>query len=130
MQKLYKAKSSLFLVSQRRFSFLDRSMAQGTDDTLPMFIVNRKTGFLPRKEPLCDLPNRFEVVDRLLKAMEIEQPNGGKGLLWSGDFGKSVDTELPYIDMTDVKDPALVAALFRDYTFLASAYLLEPCDIN
>jgi indoleamine 2,3-dioxygenase len=32
--------------------------------------------------------------------------------------------------MTDVKEPALVTALFRDYTFLASAYLLEPCDIN
>ena len=97
---------------------------------MPMYVVNRKTGFLPRKEPLVHLPERFESVDRLLKAMEIHQPDGSKGLLWGGDFGPTAKTDLPLIDMNDVKDPALVSALFRDYTFLASAYLLEPCDIN
>ena len=30
----------------------------------------------------------------------------------------------------DVTDPVLVTALFRDYSFLASAYLLEPCHIT
>jgi indoleamine 2,3-dioxygenase len=32
--------------------------------------------------------------------------------------------------MTDVKRPDLIGALFRDYTFICSAYILEPCDLN
>ena len=60
----------------------------------------------------------------------MKQPDGSKGLLYNGDFGKTVDSGLPLIDMSDVKDPALTNALFRDYTFLCSAYILEPCDLN
>jgi indoleamine 2,3-dioxygenase len=38
--------------------------------------------------------------------------------------------ELPVIDVSDVEDSQLLSALFRDYSFVASSYLLEPCDIN
>jgi hypothetical protein len=49
------------------------------------------------------------------------------GLLARGQFGDAVDTELPcYADLVrDVTDTRLLTALFRDYTFAASAYLLE-----
>lgn len=32
--------------------------------------------------------------------------------------------------MSDVKDYELANALFRDYTYICSAYILEPCDLN
>ncbi|CAG8623988.1 19643_t:CDS:10, partial [Cetraspora pellucida] len=32
-------------------------------------------------------------------------------------------------DVNTITDQRLLSALFRDYTFLSSAYLLEPCDI-
>lgn len=34
------------------------------------------------------------------------------------------------MDVDDVEDAELLAALFRDYTFWASAYLLEPCHLH
>jgi indoleamine 2,3-dioxygenase len=85
---------------------------------------------MPRVEPLQHLPPKFAPVEKLLDAMTIEQPNGKKGLLWTGDFGKAVEKELPLIDVSDVKDPVLLSALFRDYAYIASSYLLEPCDIE
>jgi indoleamine 2,3-dioxygenase len=48
----------------------------------------------------------------------------------TGDFGDAVLKELPVIDVSDVEDSQLLSALFRDYSFVASSYLLEPCDIN
>jgi indoleamine 2,3-dioxygenase len=45
-------------------------------------------------------------------------------------LGDAVLSELPLIDVTAVDDGQLLSALFRDYTFLASAYLLEPCDLQ
>jgi indoleamine 2,3-dioxygenase len=51
-------------------------------------------------------------------------------LLWTGDFGEAVKKELPLIDMSELTRPDLITALFRDYTFLCSAYILEPCDLN
>ncbi|KAJ1980019.1 hypothetical protein H4R34_002614 [Dimargaris verticillata] len=61
--------------------------------------------------------------------MPVALPNGQPGLLAKGELGNAVKRELPLYDMDGVHDPELLMALFRDYTFLASAYLLEPCDI-
>ncbi len=47
-----------------------------------------------------------------------------------GELGDAVLSELPLIDVTSINDGRLLLALFRDYTFLASAYLLEPCNIQ
>ncbi len=34
------------------------------------------------------------------------------------------------IDLQTVNDPRLLNALYRDYTFLSSAYLLEDCHLR
>ncbi len=50
-----------------------------------------------------------------------------QGLLYYGQLGDAVKAELPEYKESDVAntDQKLLAALYRDYTFLASAYLLE-----
>ena len=100
----------------------------------PQFIVSPKNGFLPRKDPIEKLPKEFAALESLLQRMPLylegsDVKNGGKGLLYTGEFGKAVDAELPLYDVENITDSALLMALFRDYTFVASAYLLEPCDI-
>ncbi|KAJ1999206.1 hypothetical protein GGI04_004669, partial [Coemansia thaxteri] len=56
--------------------------------------------------------------------------DGTYGLLHSGRFGERIERELPLYDVGFIFDGRILSALFRDYTFLASAYLLEPCDIQ
>ena len=98
--------------------------------TTPQFIVSSKNGFLPRQDPLEKLPQRFNALESLLQRMPLYLPNGENGLLYTGRFGEAVDEELPLYHVNDITDSALLMALFRDYTFVASAYLLEPCDIT
>jgi indoleamine 2,3-dioxygenase len=47
---------------------------------------------------------------------------------------KAVDNELPnfmeQLKKVDVADERLNAALFRDFSMLSSAYLLEECHLN
>ncbi|UZJ57123.1 hypothetical protein CBS101457_006443 [Exobasidium rhododendri] len=124
--------------------FLLEDMAEyktGRVDNLPPFVISRQRGFLPRKDPLAQLPPMFEAVDSLLKRMTIHQAadSDGKreaGLLANGSFGQAVLNELGG-DGREVKavDEAiasgkmqLISALFRDYCFMTSAYLLEPVD--
>ena len=62
--------------------------------------------------------------------MPIRTAEGSPGLLATFDLGETLLRELP--DLTDevdkVRDDLRTAgALYRDYCFLASAYLLEPC---
>lgn len=95
----------------------------------PVFIVSPSTGFLPRQDPIADLPKKYEALNSLLDRMSLTLPDGTPGLLSKGAFGNAVDKELPLYDMSEVNDQELLMALFRDYTFVASSYLLEPCDI-
>lgn len=108
---------------------------------LPQFTLSRKAGFLPRQDPLVELPRQFSGLDSLLKRMTIQQydANGNKsgtGLLGHGHFGDAVNHELK-IDGVEAKavdaaiqsgNQQLLSALFRDYCFATSAYLLEPTD--
>ncbi|CAO3686796.1 unnamed protein product [Umbelopsis ramanniana] len=96
---------------------------------LPSFMVGTENGFLPRQEPLAQLPERFEKLESLLQRMPIRCRDGSPGLLAHGQFGDAVMSELPVYNVDDIQDNQLLSALFRDYTFAASAYLLEPCDI-
>ena len=94
------------------------------------FTVSLHNGFLPLSPPPTTLPPAFRVLDSLLKRAPMKTADGKEGLLASFTFGKAVEDELP--DLTDeihkVKDDLrIVTALYRDYCFLASAYLLEPC---
>jgi indoleamine 2,3-dioxygenase len=100
------------------------------DTTLPAFMVSTTRGFLPRQEPIIHLPAEFHVLESILTRMPIKTAAGTPGLLASCTLGETVLKELP--DLTGAIDKykdnlPLMNALYRDYSFLASAYLLEPC---
>ncbi|KAJ1876858.1 hypothetical protein H4R99_002666 [Coemansia sp. RSA 1722] len=94
------------------------------------FTVTSQTGFLPRHDPLPVLPSYFEKLEEILHEMPINKGDGTYGLLHSGRFGERIEHELPMYDVDFIFDSRILSALYRDYTFLASAYLLEPCDIQ
>lgn len=104
------------------------------DTSLPAFMVSTTRGFLPRMDPIAVLPSPdFDAVESLLQRMPVQTLSGAPGLLSSGKLGDAVLAELP--DLTDVVDKyrdnlPLMNALYRDYSFLASAYLLEPCHLR
>lgn len=100
------------------------------DTTLPSFMVSTTRGFLPRQEPIIKLPAEFDVLESILTRMPLKTLDGRPGLLATFTLGDTVIKELP--DLTDAIDKykenlPLQNALYRDYSFLASAYLLEPC---
>lgn len=100
------------------------------DKTLPAFMVSTTRGFLPRQEPVVTLPAEFDILESILTRMPIKTAAGDVGLLGSFTLGETVLAELP--DLTSAIDKykddlPLMNALYRDYSFLASAYLLEPC---
>lgn len=97
---------------------------------LAPFTVSLPNGFLPLSPPPTDLPPSFSALSSLLARMPIRTADGDPGLLATFNLGETLLRELP--DLTDevdkVKDDLrTVGALYRDYCFLASAYLLEPC---
>jgi indoleamine 2,3-dioxygenase len=102
------------------------------DMTRPAFMVSTTRGFLPRMDPIATLPAEFDALESLLQRMPVKTLSGEPGLLahGKGKLGEAVGKELP--DLTDAVDKykhnlPLMNALYRDYSFLASAYLLEPC---
>lgn len=111
---------------------------------LPSFTMSRSRGFLPRDDPLVSLPANvaaFDKVDSLLDRMTLIQPDGSPGLLALGEFGQEVHRNLctgaDAKDLEKAVDEAiatgnqdLMSALFRDLSFLVSAYLLEPVDLH
>jgi indoleamine 2,3-dioxygenase len=94
-----------------------------------VFSVTKTNGFLPRNDPLEHLPEQFSALELLLQRMPLKTATGENGLLYHGKLGEAVQKELPLFAVDDITDGELLMALFRDYTFLASAYLLEPCDL-
>ena len=93
-------------------------------------MVSKTRGFLPRQEPLVKLPREFDAVETLLQRMPVKTLYGEPGLLANFTFGDTVDRELPDLSSKVEKyrnDLVVMNALYRDYSFLASAYLLEPC---
>jgi len=81
-------------------------------------------------DPIVTLPKEFDAFESILQRMPVKTLSGEPGLLAQYKLGDVVDNELP--DLTDAVDKyrdnlPLQNALYRDYSFLASAYLLEPC---
>ncbi|KAL9132242.1 MAG: hypothetical protein Q9217_000046 [Psora testacea] len=96
------------------------------------FTVSTFNGFLPLTPPLVDLPPAFDQLTSLLERMPIRTLSGGPGLLAKFSFGATLLAELPNLSAEvacEIRrgDKRVLSALFRDYCFLASAYLLEPC---
>jgi indoleamine 2,3-dioxygenase len=102
------------------------------DHTLPAFMVSSSRGFLPRAEPIVKLPPDFDALESILSRMSIKTVSGAPGLLATCELGDAVLEDLP--DLSEAieryhEDLPLMNALYRDYSFLASAYLLEPCRL-
>lgn len=100
------------------------------DHSLPAFMVSTTRGFLPRQEPIVELPKEFAAVESLLQRMPIKTLSGEPGLLATFTFGDTLLKELPDLtaEVERYRDDLVVMnALYRDYSFLASAYLFEPC---
>ena len=98
----------------------------------PQFSVSLPHGFLPLTAPLVDLPAPFAPLTSILEQMPIRKLDGTPGLLASFSLGPAVMRELPDLsseveEAVQRGDQRVMSALFRDYCFLASAYLLEPC---
>ncbi|KAL7272290.1 hypothetical protein RUND412_004907 [Rhizina undulata] len=101
------------------------------DITMPPFTVSRDRGFLPRQDPVVALPPAFEALESILERLPLKTASGEPGILANeGQIHEAVARELPNLlrEIEKVKDNLpLLTALYRDYCFLASAYLLEPC---
>ncbi len=105
-------------------------------DSLDPFTITAATGFMPLHAPLVKLPAAFDPVVSLVENMPVQKLDGTPGLLATYQFGHAVDDgalpnltpEIATLTAPDGKlDLAKVTAIFRDYSFLSSAYLLEPC---
>jgi len=79
---------------------------------------------------LFELPSEFKPLEDILKCAPANLPNGEKGLLAQGKLGSVMANELPLLDCDEYKDSRILNALFREYFYLASMYLIEPRDLN
>ncbi|EAS29057.3 indoleamine 2,3-dioxygenase [Coccidioides immitis RS] len=103
--------------------------------SLDPFTITTSTGFMPLIIPPTTLPEVFDPLTSLLARLPVEKADGTPGLLANFELGPAVLKELP--DLTDEVDKLVtddgkpdlftITAVFRDYSFLASSYLLEPC---
>lgn len=115
------------MIFKRAFRLLSKNNAQSN---VPPFTIGLENGFLPRQDPIVALPKDFQKLEDLLQRMPVRMANGKPGLLHYGTFGDAVNNELPVYNVDTISDYGLLTALFRDYTFAASAYILEPCDVT
>ena len=105
--------------------------------SLDPFTITTSTGFLPLLPPQVDLPPAFKQLSTLAETFPVVKEDGSPGLLSKFELGSMIDKhnvlpdlidEIDNLVATDGKpDLAAVTAVFREYSFLASAYLLEPC---
>ncbi|KAI2468608.1 indoleamine 2,3-dioxygenase family protein [Annulohypoxylon bovei var. microspora] len=119
------------LIPKSSFEVLEDT--KPNDVSLPAFMVSTSRGFLARMDPIVVLPPEFEVVEKLLQAMPVLTQLGKPGLLATGQLGDTVLQDLP--DLTEQVEKyhdnlPVMNALYRDYSFLASAFLLEPCHMR
>ena len=105
--------------------------------SLDPFTITTATGFLPLRPPQVDLPCKFRPLQTLAENLPVVKLDGTPGLLSSYQVGLAVDSKKALPDLINEIDTliaadgrpnlAAVTAVFRDYSFVASAYLLEPC---
>jgi indoleamine 2,3-dioxygenase len=86
------------------------------------FKVSPEHGFLPIKEPLKSLPDKYKAVQQLIDnlptlILDLKQLN-------------TAIAQLPEYDVSAETDVFVIQALYRAYAFLTSAYLLAPAHHN
>jgi len=93
------------------------------------FSVDKINGFLPIKDPLYSLPERYSNLQMILTRLPtiISDPNS-----INDSFTFLIFDKLPnYIDLVkEETDIFVIQALFRAYSFLTSAYLLQPAHLH
>jgi indoleamine 2,3-dioxygenase len=91
------------------------------------FQVSSKNGFLPIEEPLRVLPGQYQSLQDLLDDMPVRKRDGSPGLLATKDAIVERVLTLPNLNhlVVQEQDKRVLCALYRGYTFLTSAYLLE-----
>ncbi|GAB7359325.1 hypothetical protein MBLNU230_g5976t1 [Neophaeotheca triangularis] len=114
-----------------------RADAAALPSSLDPFTITTSNGFLPFKAPLISLPPAFDALTKLLEDMPVVRADGTPGLLATYDLGPLIDGGKVLPDLLAEVDGLVtgdgspdmfaITAAFRDYAFLASAYLLEPC---
>jgi indoleamine 2,3-dioxygenase len=84
------------------------------------FNINSRNGFLPFKNPLSSLPIEFSDLQSITDKLPLIIQN-------EGEIVTSISYLPDYTDLIKITtDKYILAALFRAYTFISSAYLLEP----
>ena len=80
---------------------------------------------------------KFASLTALVEDLPVVKLDGTPGLLASFKLGPTIDEDKALPDLIDdidtlvaddgKPDLAAITAVFREYSFIASAYLLEPC---
>ena len=89
-----------------------------------VFCIGPTHGFLPSKEPLHKLPEKYACINDVCSRLHVNQPDGILGV--ANKIVAEVDA-LPNLveDVEQESDPMVQQALFRAYSFLTSAFTLE-----
>ena len=92
------------------------------------FNVSANHGFLPIKSPLVTLPKTYEDVQAVLDSMPVVLNDNENGYLHTenGIVAPTLAIKNHLANVENEQDIFVLQALFRSYSFLASAYLLEP----
>lgn len=91
------------------------------------FNVGAVNGFLPQHLPLKALPDTYAVLQDILDKMPVQLSATENGYLHYPNKIEEAVSVLPnYVDAANAEtDVRILQALFRGYSFLASAYTLE-----
>ena len=92
------------------------------------FNVSANHGFLPVKAPLVKLPSVYDDLQAVLDNMPVVLNENEFGYLntENGIVAPTLAIKNHLADVEKEEDIFVLQALFRSYSFLASAYLLEP----
>lgn len=88
------------------------------------FSIDETNGFLPVKAPLATLPERYSDVQEIITNLPSLIQSGNMLELCILNLKNKIDI------VSQETDVFVIQALYRAYTFLTSAYLLEPSNRN
>ena len=79
------------------------------------FSIDSKNGFLPTKEPLRNLPSRYETLQQLIDEMPVLKQDGNPGILANhGSIEEAIKILPNYLDLVKLKKILLLMQLFLE----------------